>query len=234
MMSKAVLALLLLVSVVSAGNVYASPGLQYSNLGNGYNYPSSSNSLQYGNLPTSYTPNLPLSYVPTNGVSSATAQYGSYGGSSVPSSSAPVYVPAPLSGSASAATSSFSSSSSAASSAYASSSSGYYQGSYEVPSNYAVLTQGYDSGSSSSGSINLPTTTSSSYSTSGSISNGAIISSPTYSPYTTLGQISGVQPNAQVVTTSTASQVSSSQSNLIQGIPSSPNPIKYEVTTIAK
>ena len=232
MLFKGTLALLLLISIVNSGNVYGSAGYQYSNVANGLNYQTQSNNLQYSNLPTSYIPNLPTSYIPNtlnNGLSSSSAQFGNFGVSAIPPTSAPVYVPAPLSGATASSQSIFSSTPS-----FSSSSNNYFQGSTVVPTDYTVLTQSQDSSSAALGSYSVPTTTSSTFSASGSISSTGVIGSSSYSPYTTLGQISNVQPGAQVVTTSTSTQVVNSQNNLIQGVPSSPNPIKYEVTTIAK
>ena len=234
MLVKGVFTLIILVSIVSSNNVYGSTSLPYSNYGSGFSYSAPSNGLQYGNLPTSYTPNLPLSYIPNTGVSSASGQYANYGVSTNTLSSAPVYVPAPLSGAtASSSSQSTYSSSSSSSSSAASSSNQFVQNFASVPANYAVVTQSQDSNNALSGSYNIPASTSNTFSTSGSISGG-FVSAPTYSPSTTLGQISNVQYGAQVVTSSTASQVANSQNTLIQGVPSSPNPIKYEVTTVAK
>jgi hypothetical protein len=65
---------------------------------------------------------------------------------------------------------------------------------------------------------------------SGSVSS---LSSP-YSSSTTLGQISNIPIGTSVISSSTSSQVSNSQNQLIQNIPSSPNTVTYEVTSTAK
>lgn len=234
MLFKGTLALLVLISIVNSGNVYGSAGYQYSNVANGFNYQTQSNNLQYNNLPTSYIPNMPNSYIPNtlnNGLSSSSTQFGNFGVSAIPPTSAPVYVPAPLSGA-----SSLSQSFTTSIPSFSSSSNSYIQGSglTIVPTDYTVLTQNQDSSSASYGSYSVPSTTSSTFSASGSISNAGIVGPSSYSPYTTLGQISNVQPGSQVVTSTTSTQVVNSQNNLIQNVPSSPNPIKYEVTTVAK
>lgn len=228
MLLKGALVLLVLTTIANSGNVYSSSSYQFSNAGNGFGYSSTPGSLQYRSTPSTYSINIPFSYIP-NGISSNTGIYGNIGGSTGIQTSAPIFVPQPLSGSTSTSSlqSGLLSSSSPFSSSYSSSSNQFSSsGSSTVPSDYTVLTQGQDSSSSLTGSMSVPASTSSTYSISGSISSGGT-NYPNYSPSTTLGQISGVQSGAQVVSSSTASQVVTSQNNLIQGIPSSPNPIKY-------
>lgn len=228
MVARGSLLLLLFISVVRSGGYYGSPITPYSNYGPSipnapYGYPASSfYSTIPGSMGSAYTATA-QTYASNPMIASGNTQFGNFGISSSIPASAPIAITPPVSGSSSSFTSF--------------SSSGYSSGASSVPSNYAVLTQTPTTTSSITVSPSTPFSSSSSNSgtfvTTGSISAGSSIF-PGYTSSTTLGQISGVSSGSTVVSSSTQSQIASSQNQLISTVPASPNPINYEVTTVAK
>lgn len=226
MLSRACLLILILVSTAQSQGYYPSSMNQYSNQGSlsNFGYGASSTSTCCGGVASQPSSYMPQSYVPTQTPGSVSSQFGNYGISTAISNNAPVYVPAPISGSPS------------SSSSYSSNS---YSYGASVPSSYTVATQSPTatsntiSSSSTSFSSSSSSLGSSSYVTSGSVIGGSPYSR-SYTPSTTIGQISGISSGTPVGSSTTQSQVQSSQNQLVAALPSSPNAINYQVTTVAQ
>ena len=151
------------------------------------------------------------SYIPNNGNSIASTQYGNFGVSSPRPQTLPVSIPQPVL------------------SSYVPSSSYYPTQSQSIVSAPVYNSQWSNSGVIQGGSTasGLPA----SYIPNTPLNSGSGLSSTYsssgYTSSTTLGQISNVPYGAQVGSSSTSSQVTSSQNQLIQNLPVSPNTVTY-------
>ena len=189
--------------VPQGSNIYTTSA--YGNTG----YQPSQNNIQYAGLANQNT--YGASYIPNNGNSIASTQYGNFGVSSPRPQTLPVSIPQPVL------------------SSYVPSSSYYPTQSQSIVSAPVYNSQWSNSGVIQGGSTasGLPA----SYIPNTPLNSGSGLSSTYsssgYTSSTTLGQISNVPYGAQVGSSSTSSQVTSSQNQLIQNLPVSPNTVTY-------
>jgi hypothetical protein len=156
------------------------------------------------------------SYIPNNGNSLASNQFGNFGVSAPRPQTLPVSVPQPVVTS------------------YVPTTSYYPQAQQSIVSAPASNSQWTNSGVIQGGSTvsGLPTSYVPTAAVNSGLSSTYLPSS--YTPSTTLGQISNVPYGASVGSSSTSAQVTNSQNQLIQSLPSSPNAVTYQVTSVAQ